>query len=112
MKEMRKFCADSPYGMENCPYAKVVEEEGNFPVTIEIETIDPDGKKTTIVKEENETCRWAVYCKHPRIKKKLIGTVEPYGGYCYVPIDCPELHSNSEVSICDRLKRIKEAFFR
>lgn len=112
MKNMRIFCADSPYGKDNCPYAKVVEEEGNFPVISEESVIDDDGNMTYTTKEYVNKYRFAVYCTYPKGNKKLVGTVEPYGGICRVPKDCPENFSemtekSSKFTIWQRIK----AFF-
>ena len=81
LKKRRTFCADSPYGKENCPYAKVVEEQGSF--TGRMQIMYPDGRKVTCDYEEKS--RYAVYCTHPKSKQIFVGTVEPYGITCEVP---------------------------
>lgn len=101
MNEIRIICADSPYGKGNCQYAKVVEERGEFPVIIEKLTTDADGKKGIIREERIETHRYAVYCTHPKQKNKFVGTVEPYGGVCYLPTDCPQIQ---KITIWQRIK--------
>lgn len=108
MCKMRTFCADSPYGDKNCPYANVVEETGEFPVIIESFIIDAQGDYKLIEKKQRiETQRYAVYCTHPMQKNRFVGIVEPYGGYCDVPIDCPEIRHISKITIWQKLK----AFF-
>lgn len=99
MNEQRKVCAEFLYEDRNCPHAKIVEENGEYPViTFQAKekngTLDP----TTIhnVKTRVDTKCWCVYCTHPNhSKEKFIGSVEPYFS-CYAPSDCPELQKSSE----------------
>lgn len=104
MNELRRFCADSPYGKENCPYAKVVEEEGKFPVTIESVMTDANGSKKYKTENCVENFRYAVYCTCQ--DNKFVGTVEPYGGICNIPNDCPDLHNNSKVTFLGWIKSL------
>lgn len=87
----RTICADSPYGKENCPYAKVIEEQGSFPGRMDITY--PNGRKVTCDYEEKS--RYAVYCTHPKRKKIFVGIVEPYGVVCKVPANCPEIEKKT-----------------
>lgn len=109
MEKKRTFCADSPYGEENCPYAKVVEEEGEFPVISYRKIISSDGQSECCTMKYNETFRYAVYCTHPEMNYHLVGTVEPYGGECFIPTYCPEVNEDTKTPL---LRRIKEALFK
>lgn len=105
MKEYRTFCADSPYGKNNCEHAKVVEEEGKFHVIYETTTLDSNGRVLDCSKKKRtETSRCAVYCIYQKEENKLVGTVEPYGGICRTPKDCPLLHEDSKTTIWNRIK--------
>lgn len=104
MDEERTFCADSPYGDSNCQYAMVVKEEGEFPVMIRRTEIRSDGKEESCVISDIETCRNAVYCMHPNCGKLFIGTVEPYGGICEVPSNCPEKGKKSKRTLIQCIK--------
>ena len=93
MDTKRLKCADSPYGKTNCPYAKVKKEYGIFPfVSFRTEKY-PDGRLEKNFYLGIESCRFAVYCMLKRNFKKYVGTVEPYGGECYVEAeDCPKMN--------------------
>lgn len=106
----REFCADSPYGKQNCPYARVVNEEGEYPVTIMYEETRPDGVKEQVTRSRVDKTAWVVYCKHPNCpKQQPMGSVEPYGGICRVPRDCPLL-PKKEGKFSRIIKAIKEIF--
>lgn len=104
MKKRRTFCADSPYGDRNCKYAKVVEEEGRFPVKLDI--VYPDGRENSC--EFEVGCRYAAYCTHPKSKELFLGTVEPYGIVCEVPSSCPLTQKEKQKETL--LHRVKNVF--
>lgn len=112
--EKRKYCARFNHENENCYYAKVVEENGEYPViNFQAELKDGQPDVTTIknVREYTETTISCVYCTHPNNGgEKFIGTIEPYFD-CLAPFSCPELHKKSEISkrkttIWETIKRL------
>lgn len=109
----RKVCAESFYEERNCPYAKIVEETGEFPViTFTAKEINgvPDLARARNVKTRIDTSRFCVYCTHPSYsKEKLIGGLEPYFS-CYAPSDCPELQKCKATDKISLLKMIKNFF--
>lgn len=94
MNEQQKVCAKLFKGDQNCSYANVVEEVGEYPViTFQAEKKNGNPDLTTIhnVKSRVDTKCYCVYCTHPsNSDKKFVGSVEPYFP-CYAPTDCPML---------------------
>lgn len=99
MRKTRTFCADSPCGKQNCPYAKVVDERGYFHVRKTTKVFGEKGEVHT-TEEKTETRRNAVYCI--RSGNKFVGTVDTDGGVCNIPSDCPEIKKGREM-----IERIK-----
>ncbi len=97
MSKLREFCADCPKGKTNCSYAEVRQERCKcISYTVGKSAIGPF-----------DSCWWIVYCNHPNKKgDKKVGVVMPYGGKCYVPVDCPELKKSKENSILRVLKSL------
>ena len=111
MEKERKICSEGPYGKQACPYAKVVEEKGEFP-SISY-SVDKDGKTSNVRTRVDTEC-WCVYCTHPsHEEEKFIGGVYPYIS-CDAPYDCPELQNACE-NTCEKKtiwKRLKKFFFK
>ena len=111
MERERKICADGPYSDKNCCYAKVIEEDGEFPSVFY--SVDENGK-TSNVRMKVDKKAWCVYCTHPSCStEKFIDTLEPYFS-CYAPSDCPELtEDNNCISKKKKStwKRLKKFFF-
>lgn len=101
MEEKRKYCARFNHESENCGYAKVVEENGEYPVIsfrAEVKEGRPDLNTIRDVNVRTESTVYCVYCTHPNCSgEKFVGTVEPYFD-CLIPKDCPELCKKSETS--------------
>lgn len=113
----QKVCADFCHQNRNCRYARIVEENGQYPVS----TFKAKGKNgypdpTTMhdVETRIETTCLCVYCTHPSYpEEKFIGSVEPYFP-CPVPSDCP-LQIQCESATCKKLtllERLKIFFIK
>ena len=116
MNEGRKVCVDFCHEDRKCPYAKVVKENGEYPViTFQAKVKEgvPDVTTMHNLKSRVDTICFWVYCNHPSLsKEKFIGSVEPYFS-CNAPGECPELQKEckthtSKISLLGKLKN----FFR
>lgn len=101
VEEKRKYCARFNHEDENCCYAKVVKEKGEYPVInfrADLKDGQPDLTTIRNVRVHTETIAYCVYCTHPNYaEEKFVGTVEPYFD-CHVPNNCPEIHKKFETS--------------
>lgn len=111
MSEQR-VCADFCHENRNCDYAKIVEENGKYPVvTFQAKVVDGSPDLTTMhnVKTRFDTTCYCVYCTHPSYPAaKFVGAVEPYFP-CPVPKHCPlqkELQTvaNKKSTILEKFK--------
>lgn len=112
-EKKREYCACFRHENENCGYAKVVEEKGEYPVICYQASMKdgiPDISTIRNVKVRTESTAICVYCTHPnRAEEKFVGTVEPYFD-CPIPNDCPEVYKKTETSpqkttIWEKLKK-------
>ncbi len=111
--EERKVCADFSHEERNCPYAKVVEEKGEYlAIIFQAKEKDgiPDLDTMYNVKERVDTTCLCVYCTHPYYsKEKIVGSVEPYFA-CHAPKDCPTLQKKCETAMSKKWTLLQKIF--